>query len=96
MIYENFGVWSSKDGLVDFRTSRVLSRRRRNLNGHRFIAPTVFQKNGSENHMDLDDYQSVSLKKELIFSIEFFSCKILFSHHLSVIIESILFQNYRF
>lgn len=64
MIYENFGHWNFQNGLVDNRTSCVLSRRRRDLKGYRFIAPTVFQISGSENHTDLDDYQFVSLRKK--------------------------------
>lgn len=56
-IYENFGVWSSNYGLLDLRPTRILSRQRRNLQGHRLIAPTVFFHEGSENNTDLDDFQ---------------------------------------
>ncbi|XP_031617481.1 ionotropic receptor 75a-like [Contarinia nasturtii] len=56
LIYENFGTWNIEKGIVDLRVTRVLSRRRRNLNGYRLIAPMVFTKKGSENFTDLDDY----------------------------------------
>lgn len=62
MIYENFGHWNFQNGLSDIRTTRVLSRRRRNLKGYRLIAPMVFTQNGSENHLDLDDYRLVRLR----------------------------------
>lgn len=61
MLYEYFGHWNYQDGLHDFRTTRVLSRRRRNLNGHRLIAPMVFTTKDSEKHKDLDDYRFVTL-----------------------------------
>lgn len=57
LIYEEFGHWSYEKGLLDLRKSRILSRRRRNLKGHRLIAATVFLEKGSENYPDLDDYQ---------------------------------------
>lgn len=59
LIYEDFGIWTNENGLVDSRQSRILSRRRQNLRGHRLIAPTVFLQKGSENHTDLDDYRFV-------------------------------------
>lgn len=61
-IYDDFGHWSYEDGLVDLRTSRVLARRRRNLQGHQFRAATVFLEAGSENRTDLDDYQLVCIE----------------------------------
>lgn len=64
MIFENFGRWNFQEGLHDSRTTRVLSRRRRNLKGYRLIAPTVFVTNGSEKHKDLDDYRFVTLENE--------------------------------
>lgn len=80
MIYEDFGMWSSENGLIDLRVSRILSRRRRNLKGHRLIAPTVFIQKGSENHTDLDDYQFEQISQNLneYFSQFFF---IFFSHN---------------
>lgn len=62
LIYENFGHWNFQDGLHDFRPTRVLSRRRRDLRGYRLIAPMVFITNGSEEHKDLDDFRFVVLK----------------------------------
>lgn len=60
-ITEDFGHWSFEGGLVDLRASRVLARRRRNLQRHQFRAATVFIEPGSENHTDLDDYQFVNI-----------------------------------
>lgn len=57
MIYEDFGVWSHDGGLVDLRITRILSRRRRNLQRHQLRAATVFMEKGSENNTDLDDFQ---------------------------------------
>lgn len=57
LLYEDFGLWKRDGGLVDSRTTRILSRRRRNLQGHQFKATTVFLEKGSEKYMDLDDYQ---------------------------------------
>ncbi|XP_031617482.1 glutamate receptor 3-like [Contarinia nasturtii] len=57
LIYEDFGLWTKKDGLIDLRTTRILSRRRRNLQGYQLKATTVFMNEGSENHTDLDDTQ---------------------------------------
>lgn len=59
-MFENFGHWSFKDGLVDIRSTRILSRRRRDLMGHRLIAPTVFVQKDAEKHLDLDDYRLVN------------------------------------
>lgn len=59
LIYEEFGLWNPKDGLVDFRNDNILSRKRRNLQKHQLRAATVFMENGSENNTDLDDYQFV-------------------------------------
>lgn len=59
MIYENFGYWSLQTGLVDIRTTRILSRRRKNLKGHLLKAPMVFPHANSEKHLDLDDYRLV-------------------------------------
>lgn len=57
LIIENFGLWNREEGLHDFRKTRILSRRRRNLQRHQFKATGVFMREGSENHTDLDDYQ---------------------------------------
>lgn len=60
LIYENFGVWSNEKGFVDLRATRILSRRRRNLQGHQLKASTVFMEKGEESYTDLDDYQCVN------------------------------------
>lgn len=57
LIYEEFGSWSPKTGLIDLRTTPIVSKRRRDLRGHRLVVATVFMDKGSENHTDLDDYQ---------------------------------------
>lgn len=59
MINENYGLWERNVGLIDLRTTAILSRRRRNLHQYQLIAPKVFLEKGSENYTDLDDYQSV-------------------------------------
>lgn len=62
LIYEEFGTWSIGRGLIDLRTTRILSRRRRNLQGHEFKATTVFMEEGSEKFMDLDDTKLVDIR----------------------------------
>ncbi|XP_055295194.1 uncharacterized protein LOC129564966 [Sitodiplosis mosellana] len=57
LLYEDFGIWNQKEGLIDLRTTRILSRRRRNLQGHQFKASAALPTEGSEIHTDLDDYQ---------------------------------------
>lgn len=61
LIYEKFGTWNLSHGVVDIRKTRILSRRRRNLQKHQFIVGTVFMQEGSENYTDLDDYQFVTI-----------------------------------
>lgn len=60
LIYEEYGYWSYGEGLIDLRTTPILSKRRQNLKKHQLIAATVFMEKGSENHTDLDDYQFVA------------------------------------
>lgn len=55
LIYESFGVWTN-DKFIDLRETQILSRRRRNLQMYRLIAPVVFMTKGAENYTDLDDY----------------------------------------
>lgn len=92
LIYEEFGRWSEATRLVDLRETRVLSKRRRDLQGHRFIASTVYIKEGQENLTDLDDYQyenkihSLIHLPLLILYVEFW--------FVSVTTKSIQFQNY--
>lgn len=57
MIFEDFGTWNREGGLNDMRTTRILSKRRRNLQGHQFKGSAVFPNKDSEKHMDLDDYR---------------------------------------
>lgn len=56
-IYEKFGLWNQQKGLIHARETRIVSRRRRNLQGHLFKAAAVYIYEGSENHVDLDDYK---------------------------------------
>lgn len=50
---ETFGYWSSENGLVDLRETRILSRRRRNLR-KKVLKSTliVVNTNSSINHLD--------------------------------------------
>lgn len=57
IIYEQYGTWSPNHGVTDLRSTRILSRRRRDLKGHKLVAATVFMHNGHENYTDLDDYK---------------------------------------
>lgn len=54
-IYEPFGHWSSTKGLMDSRTTKALSQRRRNLRGKTIRASTVIIHKDSVNH--LTDYR---------------------------------------
>lgn len=51
---EFFGTWNSKSGLIDRRTTRILSKRRRDLRGRIVSAAIVLTNNDSINH--LTDY----------------------------------------
>lgn len=55
IIFEPFGRWSPESGLVDHRSTRILSRRRRDLKGRPISISTVLTNNDSINH--LDDYR---------------------------------------
>lgn len=57
LIFEVYGSWSEETGLVDSRQTRILSKRRRNLQGQQLVAAGVFMKADSVNHIDLDDYR---------------------------------------
>lgn len=59
IIYEDFGFWTQAEGLTDLRSSRILSQRRRNLQGIQLRGSTVFMHEGSENRTDLDDIELV-------------------------------------
>lgn len=59
LIFEDFGQWSVGKGLVDLRTTRILSQRRRNLQGHQFKGSAVFTEEDAEKYLDLDDIQCV-------------------------------------
>lgn len=55
-VYEEyFGTWNSKNGLVDRRTTRILSKRRRDLRGRSVSVAIVLMNNDSINH--LTDYR---------------------------------------
>lgn len=54
-IHEKFGKWHFKEGLIDHRSSRVLSRRRRNLMGRPISVSMVLTNDDSINH--LTDYR---------------------------------------
>lgn len=49
---EQFGYWSSNDGLTDLRETRILSRRRRNLNGKILKSIAVITDNKTIGHLD--------------------------------------------
>lgn len=52
---EIFGTWSESNGLVDERSTRILSKRRRNLMGRTVSVAMVLTNNDSINH--LTDYR---------------------------------------
>lgn len=52
---EHFGEWTPKVGLVDKRSTRILSRLRRNLNGENLRISIVAVFNDTLDH--LHDYQ---------------------------------------
>lgn len=52
LIHEPFGKWDLKNGLIDCRSTRIISRRRKNLLGKVLIASIVLTNNDSINHMD--------------------------------------------
>lgn len=51
---EHFGTWNNKSGLFDRRTTRILSKRRRDLRGRVVSVAMVLTNNDSINH--LTDY----------------------------------------
>lgn len=53
--FEPFGRWSNETGLLDERSTRILSRRRRDLKGRTISVSMVLTNNDSINH--LDDYR---------------------------------------
>lgn len=53
--FEAFGKWSDETGLLDQRSTRILSRRRRNLLGRTISVSMVISNNDSLNH--LNDYR---------------------------------------
>lgn len=56
-IVEVFGEWSAKNKIQDERSTRIISRRRRNLQGHIFGVSMVIIFNDTWNH--LTDYRYV-------------------------------------
>lgn len=55
--HEHFGFWDSERGLMDERSTRILSKRRRNLMGRKVSVAMILKQNDSLNH--LTDYQCV-------------------------------------
>lgn len=53
--FEPFGRWNTETGLLDQRTTRILSRRRRDLIGRTISVSMVLTNNDSINH--LNDYR---------------------------------------
>lgn len=47
-----FGYWNDSSGLIDSRETRILSRRRRNLNGKVLKSIAVVTNNDSIGHLD--------------------------------------------
>lgn len=76
IIIEEFGSWNPDKGLSDKRETRIVSRRRRNLRHHQFKVADVYIYEGSENHLDLDDYKFVLLT---LFFWLFWSFSVMFS-----------------
>lgn len=56
LIYEEYGSWSIGSGINDVRPTRIISQRRRNLQGHQLVAAGVWMNPESVNR-DLDDYK---------------------------------------
>lgn len=54
-IHEQFGEWTAERGIQDNRLTRIISRRRRNLQGHTLPTSMVILYNDSLNH--LTDYR---------------------------------------
>lgn len=55
VIYEHFGVWSFENGLVDERSTRILSKRRLDLMRRKISVSMVLTHSDSLNH--LTDYR---------------------------------------
>lgn len=53
--YENYGLWSAQSGIIDERTTKVISRRRSDLKGKTITTSYVVLNPSSMNH--LDDYR---------------------------------------
>lgn len=53
--YEHFGVWSFEGGILDERTTRILSKRRQDLMGREVSVSMVLTDDDSLNH--LTDYR---------------------------------------
>lgn len=54
-IHENFGSWNEENGLLDVRVTKILSRRRRDLQRKRLRSTVILIKN--ESISQLDDLQ---------------------------------------
>lgn len=49
--YENYGLWSEQSGIVDERSSKIISRRRANLGGKLITSSYVALNKNSRNHL---------------------------------------------
>lgn len=49
--YENYGLWSEQSGIVDERSSKIISRRRANLRGKLITSSYVALNKNSRNHL---------------------------------------------
>lgn len=55
LTFEEFGKWNEHDRLLDTRPSRIISRRRKDLQGTLLNTAVVIVNNDTLNH--LDDYE---------------------------------------
>lgn len=59
-IVEEFGSWAPQTGIHDNRSTRIISRQRKNQFGKQFVSSTVILSNDSLNHMDDYMYEKLS------------------------------------
>lgn len=62
--YETFGRWNYDDGLIDERSTRILSKRRRDLKGRVVSVSMVLTNNDSMNH--LTDYRYLNMIQNVL------------------------------
>lgn len=62
--FETYGTWNSTSGIVDERSTKIISRRRENLRGKTITSSFVVLKNDSRNHLtDFADKNIDSMTK---------------------------------